>query len=74
MTTETRYNIGDEVFWTNGSTYIGGVIEYGEIHYEFNSRSSGRVESYTIRSYDDVLYVKDAEDLYPMNNEVKKLL
>lgn len=74
MTIETKYNIGDEVFWVSSSTYIGGVVEYGEIHCEFNQRGVGITERYTIRSYDDVLYVKEAEDLDSMNNEVKKIL
>lgn len=74
MTIETKYNIGDEVWWQRGSTYKGGVVVYLQLSYEYNGRESGRVESYTIRGYDDTLYALYAEDLNPMNNEARKQL
>ena len=74
MTIETRYNIGDEVWWERGSTFKGGVVEYLQLSFEYNGRESGKVESYTIRGFDDVLYALYAESLHPMNNEVRELL
>ena len=74
MTIETKYNIGDGVWWERGSTFKGGVVEYLQLSYEYNGRESGKVESYTVRGFDDVLYALYAESLHPMNNEVRKLL
>lgn len=75
MTIETKYNIGDKVWWEQGSTAKGGTIEYIEVNYERSKYDQSQNEKYTIRGFDDVLYTKfDDEYLYPTKEELLKSL
>lgn len=73
MTIETKYNIGDEVWFTSGSKEICGYIEYLGIHYECSRWEEDKVESYTVRGFDDTLYVVEAERLFPTKEELQNL-
>lgn len=74
MTIETKYNIGDEVWFASGSKEVEGYIEYLRINYERGRWEEGKVESYTVRGFDDTLYVVEAEHLFPTKAELLKSL
>lgn len=74
MTIETKYNIGDEVWFASGGKEMCGYIEYLRIHYECGRWEEDKVESYTVRGFDDILYAVEAESLFPTKEELLKSL
>ena len=74
MTIETKYNVGDEVWFASGGKEMEGYIEYLRINYECGRREECKVESYTVRGYNDILYVIYAENLFPTKEELLKSL
>lgn len=74
MTIQTKYDIGDEVWFASGGKEIEGYIEYLRINYECGRWEEGKVESYTVRGYNDILYVIEAEKLFPTKEELLKSL
>ena len=74
MTIETKYNIGDEVWFASGGKQVEGCIEYLSIHYNCGRWEEDKVESYTVRGYNDILYVVEADRLFPTKEELLKSL
>lgn len=57
MKAYSKYNIGDEVSWERCGKEKRGIVEYIQINLEANKYESHTSVSYTIRGFDDTIYV-----------------